>query len=100
MLHRFPVAILFTLVFTLVALGGCGQKGPLYLPQDPAQPAAPASAAPAPGTPLVPTAPTDTDEVLQPERTAPQAGPVTASPEEPAGDTDQTETPEQQEAGK
>ncbi|WP_226668549.1 LPS translocon maturation chaperone LptM [Microbulbifer aggregans] len=35
------------LIPLVLLLGACGQKGPLYLPQDPAQPA---SAAPAPAT--------------------------------------------------
>ncbi|WP_299597725.1 lipoprotein [uncultured Microbulbifer sp.] len=35
------------------ALAGCGQKGPLYLPQDPAAPA-PSSSSSAPRTPTAP----------------------------------------------
>jgi len=40
-----PLASLFTLTFMLAA---CGQKGPLYLPQDPAAQAQPAAAVAAP----------------------------------------------------
>ena len=41
-------ALMRTLMISLVLLlAACGQKGPLYLPQDPAQPAASAAAVPA-----------------------------------------------------
>ncbi|WGL15146.1 lipoprotein [Microbulbifer bruguierae] len=44
---RTPIAALALLIALIGQLSGCGQKGPLYLPQDPAQPG---SAPAAPGT--------------------------------------------------
>ena len=37
---RIPQISLATLIAATLTLGACGQKGPLYLPQDPATPGA------------------------------------------------------------
>ena len=65
---RTPITVL-TLTLTLGGfLTACGQKGPLYLPQDPARPGtAPAPAAPVSSTPGTdsgqsPTAPQDEED--------------------------------------
>lgn len=86
MRHRSLPAILFT----LVALGGCGQKGPLYLPQDPAVPGTEAATTPA--APPVPTSPTGTAEALEEGEAVLRTGPaVTPAGADAAGPADSTE---------
>ncbi|WP_323845915.1 LPS translocon maturation chaperone LptM [Microbulbifer magnicolonia] len=62
----FPArATVFTLTFVFAAgalLSGCGQKGPLYLPQDPAAPAQPAATPIAAPGAIAPAATDDEEE--------------------------------------
>ena len=64
---------------TLLALGGCGQKGPLYLPEKGAAVVRPppATAAPAPQTPTSEPAATPPSAAPVPGETAPQITPAT-----------------------
>ena len=62
---RTPQISLALLIAATLALGACGQKGPLYLPQDPAAPAATGAAGPA-TQPAV--QPQDKDQKQSPEQ--------------------------------
>ncbi|WP_334078286.1 LPS translocon maturation chaperone LptM [Microbulbifer sp. M83] len=89
-------------ILTAVALGGCGQKGPLYLPQDPAQPAAPMPGAPVAGAPTAPasgqpSSPATGLPAAEAQQAAPQPGPVDTPVDSMETDTGQAEQPEQQE---
>ncbi|MEW5250412.1 LPS translocon maturation chaperone LptM [Microbulbifer discodermiae] len=46
-----PVSSALAVILVTAALSACGQKGPLYLPQDAAVPAQPAGSSPSPGAP-------------------------------------------------
>ena len=81
---------LLVLAAALVAAAGCGQKGPLYLPDKNAKVVTtPASAAPAPGA--GPAAQPQASPAAQPEATPPAQ--TTAPPVAKPHDKDQDESP-------
>ncbi|WP_237060233.1 LPS translocon maturation chaperone LptM [Microbulbifer sediminum] len=98
--QRFSLAPIFAAPgLTVALLVGCGQKGPLYLPQDAAQPAAPTTIEPTThGTGKEPTG-TGLQKESEGERPSPM-GPVTAPMDSTETDIDQADMPEQEEVEK